>query len=174
MNPKNCQKCSNPIYHDQFCKRCFCEVIERRIRKYVRLKELISKHDILVINNPLCEYLIKSIVQDMPVTIKQQGEGKNVLAFTMDDEIEWFLDIIFAGKDLEQEIKQQNKDIKLLITITDKEAQAFAQAKNIMFPQKQRKYQTILEQLEQKHKETRYSLFKSVEGIKKILVNENA
>ena len=95
----------------------------------------------------------------------------------MDNELDAFLDQIFAGKDLvveaQKEHEQNTQQIKLLVTLTDKEAEMFAQAKQIEpLPKKTRKYEALLQQLEQKHQETRYSLMKSVEELKRIL-NKN-
>ena len=182
---EHCQKCRQKAYFEGFCERCFCEVIEKRVRKHVRLSALIKKNDVLVVEHPLVAYFIKSIVQDMPVTIlkpmpDETGDGKTtkqVLAWTMDNELDAFLDQIFAGKDLvveaQKEHEQNTQQIKLLVTLTDKEAEMFAQAKQIEpLPKKTRKYEALLQQLEQKHQETRYSLMKSVEELKRIL-NKN-
>src|SRR3989338_7300928 len=174
---EHCQKCRQKAYFEGFC-----ELIEKRVRKHVRLSALIKKNDVLVVEHPLVAYFIKSIVQDMPVTIlktmpDETGDGKTtkqVLAWTMDNELDAFLYQIFAGKDLvveaQKEHEQNTQQIKLLVTLTDKEAEMFAQAKQIEpLPKKTRKYEALLQQLEQKHQETRYSLMKSVEELKGIL-----
>jgi len=179
---EHCQKCQQKdrekALFEGFCERCFGEVIEKRVRKHVRLSGLIKKNDVLVVDHPLVAYFVKSIVQDMPVTILEMMpkdcDAKQVVALTMDDELDAFLDQIFAGKDLVVEAKreqeQHTQQIKLLVTLTDKEAVMFAQAKQIEpLPKKTRKYEALLQQLEQKHQETRYSLMKSVEALKKIL-----
>lgn len=178
MDPQHCQKCRQKVYFEGFCEQCFCEVMEKRVRKQVRLQGLIKKNEVLTVEHPLVAYFIKSIVQDMPVTIlntmPKDGHAKHVLAWTMDDELDAFLEQIFAGKDLKEAVQKEQEQnimqIKLLVTLTDKEAEMFAKAKQIEeLPKKIRKYETLLQQLEHKHKETRYSLVKSVEELKRIL-----
>ena len=55
------------------CSNCFCTVTQKRVRKELRLKKLIKKHDRILFVNDLsmehlvAEYLLKRILKDLPV-----------------------------------------------------------------------------------------------------------
>ena len=55
------------------CRSCFLKIIEKRVRKELRLNSQIKKNDkILIIDNgtkesAVGEFLLKSIIKDLPV-----------------------------------------------------------------------------------------------------------
>ncbi|MBW2999255.1 hypothetical protein KY339_01165 [Candidatus Woesearchaeota archaeon] len=164
-----CKKCKKKAYYNEFCKKCFCQQIEARVRKELRLKKLIQKNDVLLITSPFCEYMVKSIMKGLPLKIVKKGKhDKKVILWTMDDEIEYFLKNFFAGKKY-IELSHHGKNIKLFLKVKHDELMAFARAKG--FKLKKKKITPILEmieKLEKKHPETKFSLGKSMEKLAEI------
>ena len=88
-------------------------IIEKRVRKEIRINKLISKNDtILIIDDgsykfKISQKLLKNIVQDMPVTIEIKktkyilGDNfdskwnKIIIPWNLDDENEYFLTSVF-------------------------------------------------------------------------------
>ena len=90
------------------------EVIEKRIRKELRIKKLIKKNDKLLIiddnsyDSKNLMYLIKNIIGNLPVDIKvKKGKyvpgkkinfkGKVIVPWNLDDEISLFLKYFFEN-----------------------------------------------------------------------------
>ncbi len=197
-----CHKCKNKEqYHGDFCKPCFCELLERRIKKYLRQQEAIKKDDILVVDNDLVVYVLEHILT-MPVKIVRDAtqEGKKVLAWSMDHELEWFLESLLE-KGCVPESHQEG--IKLFVTISKKELASYAAAKGIVLSgdlkpkpvrqdlihisgitsipgsgvparadKKIESYADLLNELEKRHHETRPSLLKSIAKLQEILHQE--
>src|SRR3989344_4178709 len=111
----NCKAIISIPHLKPVCKRCFEGIIERRIRKYIRINKLIKKNDRLIIKDPICLYFIKKIIKS-PVKIVKKN-GKEVIPWTLDDECNSFLYNFFKPN---FKIKENNK-IKLLRTVTEQE-----------------------------------------------------
>jgi hypothetical protein len=150
----------------------FCERIEKRIRKYVRINKIFSKGDKLIVVGDVCRYLVGSIIKGLPVTIvyrRRVGEVPKgyrvVMPWTMDDEIVDFLESVFLNKK-----RKKHGFIKLLVVATDKEIKQFARFKKLEFKEnsKNKDIKEFLDKLEEEHPETKHSLLKSVEQIEKI------
>jgi hypothetical protein len=161
-----CQKCKNRAVFEDLCKSCFSRYIERKIRRELRTSKLISRDDILVITDPLCEFVIKRALKGLPVKITKRGKGKRVLPWTVEDECHAFLSLFLNNKPLKG--IGHGKDIKLFLTLREAEVSAYAKAKGFQF--KARRKDTImkvLDELEKKHSQTKYSLLRSINDIKK-------
>src|SRR3989344_953804 len=52
-----------------FCRGCFAEMIEKRIRKYVRMNKIFRKGDNILIIDELSFFLVKSIIKELPADI---------------------------------------------------------------------------------------------------------
>jgi hypothetical protein len=140
----------------------FLRLIEKRVRRYTRMNKIFSKGDKIVVTDDLDEYFVKSITSKLPVKIykrKTKGKIKIVKLWTADDEINLFLKQIFYGKKIKQE-----KFVKLLKVITDKEAAKFAKLKKIKFkPNKKDKIvQDFVDEMQKKYPDTKYKLIKSI------------
>lgn len=156
------------------CDNCFSEQIEHRIRKNARINKLFKKGDKLITIGPLADYLTRRIIEGLPLTITSRKTppktiprgAKLVLPDTMDD-IEYdFLTAFFAGKPIE------NDDaIRIMRVITDQEALRLAACASVRFQPKPKDNMItgFLHTLEEKHAETRFSLLKSIDDIKKRL-----
>src|SRR3972149_11316153 len=105
-----CAKCrknsaeSSLRHLGSLCSFCFCALIEKRVRKDVRINRIFRKNDKLLVVGDLCCYLVKSIIRNLPVKItktdriKKLREYKTVAPSTLDDEINHFLESIFLNK----------------------------------------------------------------------------
>lgn len=173
------------FYIKNLCKSCFFKIIERRLRKHIRLNKLFKKNDRILIIDNLSFYLVKKIIKDLPVKIffkeipvnslnnkkikdyiRNNKINRIVIPWTLDDEISLFLENIFLNK--KTRIKKDY--IKLLKTVTDKEIILFARLKNIKFREnkKNKEIKEFLDKLEYKHPETKFSLLRSINQLEKL------
>ncbi|MDO8643063.1 MAG: hypothetical protein Q7R76_05810 [Candidatus Woesearchaeota archaeon] len=193
-----CHKCPLPIYYSDFCEQCFCDLLERRIKKYIGQHELLKKNDVLYVDNDLVDYFLKKLFT-LPLTLVRTptdgASAKRVLAWTMDHELEFFLDELMTHG----LIAPEKPGLKFFLAVTKSELQAYTAAKNIPLPDDLKPapkhdlmkpsglvsipgsggdflplntIQTpadILNELEKRHHETRASLMKSIEQLKLIL-----
>ncbi len=168
-----CDTCATEPYFDKLCKVCFTGQLERRIRKDIRANAPVQKDDVLLITDPLCEAVIKGIIPGLPVTMTSDehaagNTGKRVLLWTLDDEIHYFLTRFLAGEEYPH--LGHGKDIKLFLTVREKELEAFAQAKGFPYTQRPKdKLGELIDRFETKHPETKFALGKSIENIRKAM-----
>ena len=171
------------------CEKCFQRIIEKRVRKEIRIKSLIKKNDkILLIDDNSAEskvsfYLLKQIIKGLPVTIKVRkmkytlgqevkGFDKVIIPWNTDKEGDYFLSNVFENKKMNYlghyRIKKTTY-VKLLLHVLREEAEIFAKIKN--FQHKNFYEKTIasemLGKLEKEYPEVKFSLLKSTEELKK-------
>ncbi len=152
----------------QLCAKCLCKVIEKRVRKYLRLSKAIKKGDKVYVDSDVCKFFIDSIISFPIVKVKTKEKAdKVVVPWTLDHECMLFMDK-FGGKNFNIE-KENKKIIKLFITIDEKSLIEFCKIKKIKYKQmKQNKLKKELDKLVVKYPEIKYSLGKSIEILKKI------
>lgn len=196
-----CHKCQKKnIHYSDFCKTCFCEVLERRIKKYLGQHELIQRNDVLYVTDDLVEYFLKNLIT-LPITIVRTLKTnvkptKRVLAWTMDHELEYFLDQLINKGTIPH---KEKPGVKFFLAVTKAELEAYTTAKKIDLPEDLKPEPIkelikpsglvsipgsggdfvplsqiqnpadILNELEKRHKETRHSLMKSIEQLKMIM-----
>lgn len=161
----------------EICKECFCRVIEKRTRKYSRLNRCFEKSDRIAAEGRLAEYLVKQIVKGMPVKVfcrakigkefvRKNKINKIVLKWTMDDEINNFLESI-----LEKKKTKEKKGIKLMSCMTDREAEILSDARGTGFNKnkKNKDIMGLVEKLSKKHTHSRFSMMKNIRDIEKII-----
>ncbi len=195
----NCFKCKKKaasirLGHvpGRLCDGCFLKLIEKRVRKEVRLRKLFSRKDhILILNDKtkeslVSQYLLRSILKHLPVTflvfevenrfnisekklktiVKTDAVNKIVLPWSLEDEVEYFLSKMF-GK-LEFEKPKKPLRIKLLRNVSDKEIEIFAKIKGFKY-KKSKPYnkdiREMLNKLEKKHPEIKFSVLKSFDSL---------
>jgi len=168
------------------CSSCFTEIIEKRIRRYVRINKIFRKNDRILVSDDLSFFLVNSIIKDLPAhiflksmniddlskssvkrSIKKDKINKILIPWTIDDEANLFLNNLFSGRNK----RLDKRYIKLLITITDKEAGLFSKINDIDFKEnkKNEEIKKMLDMLEQKYPETKFSLSRSIGQMEKIL-----
>ncbi|MDP7323218.1 MAG: hypothetical protein QF632_00490 [Candidatus Woesearchaeota archaeon] len=144
------------------------EQIQRKIRKYVRLNKPFQKDDKIYVNSRFCKVLLKEILKDLPVTYvtTEKKANKVVIPWTLDDEINDFLQNIFQRKSL----KTNQKVIKLLKPITDKEAALLAEKKDCHFTpnKKDPEIKHMIENLQKDHPEIKHGLLKTASELRSL------
>lgn len=167
LSNMNCLKCNGKVFMNGFCSQHFAENIEKRVKKDIRQNNLIEKGKILLAKDPITVHFIKNVL-NVPVKIVGSGRhDKEILLWTMDDEILYFFTNMFKGKMRKESI--QKNSIRLFRTVKDSELEAYAKLKGIRFSRKragqEKRILEELDKIEGKHKETRFSLIKSIEEI---------
>jgi len=144
----------------------FIRIIEKRIRKHARLNKLFKKHDRILVKGSINKYLVPRIIKGLPCRIyykkpKKDRINKIVITWTLDDEINQFLQYVFTGK----KAKENKLYVKILKPITDREAARFAKIKGLGFkPNKKNKaIQEFIGKMTEHYPDTKYKLFKSRE-----------
>ncbi|MFO8015587.1 MAG: hypothetical protein R6U32_00635 [Candidatus Woesearchaeota archaeon] len=189
--PRKCIKCPKKAYHNNLCRKHFIQQIEARVKKEIRQKQPISRDDILIMTDPLSRHLLRKSLGGMPVRTAISGKNlsreekersKKVLLWTLDDEIIDFLMFFFGERPAPQEKGKMHKDrkrendegagtIRPFRQVKDDELEKYAGAAGIKFKKKKRsareeEIKKAINRIDRKHKETRYSLLKSVEEMK--------
>jgi len=206
-----CQKCKKakgeiklPYLGLILCKGCFCKLIKRRVKKEIRLKNLINeKEKILLVDNNSKEArisehilnttynnrlnLIKVKVSDFKLSflnnkikesIKKNKIKQVIIPWNLENEIIYFTENLFNKDDFKfvGHFKQNKIHyIKLLRNVLDSECLLFARCKKFKFKDKpekdkQRKYiKNILDKIDKKHAETKFSLLKSIEQLESLI-----
>jgi len=187
-----CVKCNKEgnisVQNLTACEKCFQKIIEKRVRKEIRLKKLISKNDnILIINDGSAEFfvserLLKNIIKDLPVEIKVKKQkyklgdtitgkyNKIIIPWNADLEDEYFLSNLFGNKKPKYAGHYKIKDktyLKLLLTVLQAEVEIFADILKLKF--KTRKKSNIgimLNELEKEYPEVKFSLLKSSQELR--------
>ena len=168
-----CDNCSKEPYAEKLCKDCFVEQIEKRIKRNIKAHAPVQRGETLLVENELCRIILLDIIQGLPVTILSLAtnvhqKGRKVLCWTLDDEIHYFLTQFFANE--EYNALGHKDAIKLFISIRDNELELLAKAKGLLYTTKPKdKIHELIDNLEQKHPETKFSLAKTMEELKKIL-----
>jgi hypothetical protein len=145
-------------------KISFCKLVEKRIRKDIRINKLFSKDDRIYVKDPLCKFLIEKIIGTLPKTYvnSESLANKVIVKYTLDDEVNSFLEKFMFNKKV-----KEVKGVKLLRTITDKEALLFAKYNSIEFKvnSKNKVITKMLDKLENLYPQTRFSAYKSIKSM---------
>ncbi|MBT4351893.1 hypothetical protein HOD20_05160 [archaeon] len=164
-------------------------IIEKRVRKEIRINKLISKNDtILIIDDgsykfKISQKLLKNIVQDMPVTIEIKktkyilGDNfdskwnKIIIPWNLDDENEYFLTSVFKNENSKYSghFKIKNMQfIKLLINISKEESKEYCEENDIKYENEVNSsdISKYIDLMQKKHPETKFCLLKSSHDLK--------
>jgi len=158
------------------CNGCFCRLIEKRIRKNTRLNKIFRRGDKVLVLGELNKYFVKSIIKDLPVElyfrakedkkfVKKNKINKIIRQYTIDDEVNLFLENLFLGKRM-----KAKKSISLLNVITDKEAKLFARINRLKFKEnkKNKDIQNLLDEMEKKDPGAKFRLLKNMELLNRL------
>ena len=184
-----CYKCQrsgkNKTDNKMFCDKCFLEVIEKRVRKEIRVNDLIQKNDKLLLLDDnskaaiLNKYFLKNIIRDPTIKIKMKkigsydpnfnydktdGYQKIIVPYLLDDEISVYLGSFFNNKN--EEFLHSKKKIKPVIGVTSDEAKTFLRIKKIVAKkEKTSNIDKMLSRLEKKYPGTRFSILKTIRNM---------
>ncbi len=164
-----CQKCNRakaeiklPYLGLRLCKACFCKLIERRVKKEIRSKNLINeKEKILLLNNnskeaKISEHIIRVaynnrvdllkvkineleigfLSREVKESIKKNKIKQIIIPWNLDDEIIYFSENLFNRGDFKYIGNfKQNKIlyIKLLRNVLESECLLFAKCRKFKF-----------------------------------------
>jgi len=177
-----CKKTSEFRLDNKYsCKRCFCDVIEKRVRKELRINKLLVKNDKVLIlddsspGSSVVKYLINNIIKDPTIKIDMKkvnkielsGDYKDydkvIVPFVMDDEIVSYLDSYFNNNNKSKE--KEDKFVMPLIVLRSDEVLNFAETKKLVFKKSKRSNDDIkkmVDNLEKKYPGTYNSIFKTI------------
>lgn len=155
------------------CSRCFCRLIEKRVRKRARLGRFFGSKDNVLAVGEVSGYFLRVIAGNRPMKlffssrlndsfVKKNKINKIVVDWTLDDEINAFLEEILNCKK-----RKNDKKIKLIANITDKEALLFAKLKGLKFKPnvKNKDITQLVERLVEKHTHAKYSMLVNIEEL---------
>ena len=195
MQCTNCTKeAVITISSNPFCRKCFKAICGKRIRRFIRSTEYVKKNDRVLIVGQLAAAVFKEIVKDLPLkiktiddnafhsdslkfinNIKNEGYDRIILPWTAEHECCLFLkemtsknpDFSNLGKTI------GNKFMKLFRSLTEEETIELAKINNLSFtPRKRDTYTDILDKMQKKYPEARFSLLKSIDSLEEALKNE--
>lgn len=158
------------------CPSCFAEVIEKRVRKSLRDNNWLKPEDkILYIDDGTMQsgvgiFFINAIFKNKPFNFSfkkgttksaarlSKGYDKVLIPWSMDDEVEQYLDALFNAKKV-----PKTNHIKLLINVSDEEIALFAKIKKIKGKQKAKTVLgKMLDNLEKRYPGSKFGLLRSV------------
>src|SRR3989344_4191802 len=118
-----------------WCRSCFIDQFERRVKKVLREKPFQRGERVLIVGN-VAVFVIKRII-NMPLELvftERTIEGeKAVVEWTLDDECVEFLERMSTDGRL-----QDDKRLKLFMYLRDSEVAAYAQMHGIMFTSREK------------------------------------
>lgn len=164
MIKEKCHKCDKKSTWKDYTGKNYCEshflgLLEKRVRKNIRINKLISlkeKYDIQEDKENkhlLTAYFLRRIFSDR---INLSKEGKKIVSNTLDDEAENLLCYFMKKEDLKQ-------DIKPISVIADEEAKTLAKILDI----KVKIQNKIHSALTKKEPQLLFSMLKSKEFIER-------
>lgn len=161
-----------------FCRNCFIKVIERRVRKELRMSEAIKKGDnLLIIDDGTCSaklnvLLIKKSVGDITkITVKKgkfnpdkkiSFKGKIIAPWNLDDEILLFMNSFFNNK-LFRYLGDHGNIVKPLISIKQDECETFAKLTGLKYNMKTKTDDLagFIGKIEEKYPGTKFGILKT-------------
>ncbi len=171
MNTKNkCGHCNRkitvelPYSAHNFCDKHFLEYIEKRVRKEIREYKLDTKKTYALKNTKNHEYeLTKYFLEkafNKRLKLKDSSKGE-IIPTSLDKEILSFLKSFMNNEPYDY------KKIMPLRVVTDKEQEELCRILGLSFKNTTEKL-SHLEELEEQHPDTKFSLLKSLKGYEKL------
>lgn len=212
-----CSHCKNTadieIRKEAFCKSCLYDLLERRIRKFIRTNNYLRKNDRVLIIGEFAAQIVKDIVKGLPLNItviddkefnddpkkfimklqnrelkeigvkqnkKEQKDIKDnfdkiILPWTAEHECCLFLEQManenanfnLLGNTIET---SDIHYIKLFRALLEEELETFAQFRKFMFVRRKPDiYTKMLDTMDTKYPESRFSLLKSIDSLSQAL-----
>lgn len=187
-----CFKCNNTsnlkLDNKDICQICFVHIIEKKVRKEIRINKLFKKNEKVLFlldgseKAEVLKYLIKKIIKNPAIKFsykkikifyieeeydKNNEYDKILVPWCIENEIEYYLSGIFTFKD--QSKLLHGKIIKPLIGISRKDINNFAKIKKLQFKKSQILYPDIekmIDKLEKRYPGTKSSILKTIKEIK--------
>lgn len=182
MKCKNCDKKAEIVLKPlgQLCRYCYSGIIEKRVRKHIRINDFLQKNDKVIVFGNLSYYFIKKVLKNLPLEVikvrsmkqlQRYGmDTKKVVEFTLDDEINLFLNKIFTRF----EIKKM-PFIKILMLITDEEAVIYSKYHRVNFKpnKKDPDIKGFIDGLEEIYPDMKYGLARSIVKLENMFIKHS-
>jgi hypothetical protein len=169
--PGRCHKCVRKAEHKLvdkwYCRKCFCRLVEQKIRHNLRRYRL-QRDSRLCVPDKASEYVINKVV-NVPVQIsrKRQKTGYLVMPWTMDDENEEFLRMFFENRTFLA--KENKRIIKLFYPVSKKDMKTYFNINKVRYAPEKTPINSMLDSLEDKYPGTKTGLLKSEERLRTII-----
>jgi len=154
-----CRKC-NRKSAGEFCSKCSSKIIEKRVRKYIRVNKIIEKNDTVLVMDKLTLHLVEPYKKITKIVYKPRSKkfdyDKVLIPYTMDSATSEYLDMMFCGK------KPRVRPItSVLIVATNQELSEYCKTKDLLMP-KGLKTSKFLDIMNTRFPGTKHAFFKSI------------
>jgi hypothetical protein len=165
-SPKYCHKCNRKseykLVDKWYCRKCFSELVEQKIKHNLRGYSIKKDSRLLVLDKP-SRYVIEKVI-NLPVNIIAKGKADyKILPWTMDDENEMLIKSFFENKNMQKEDK---KTVKLFYPLSKKEVEGYLKSKKISYKAEKSEINRMMDEFEEKYPGTKASLLKSSESLR--------
>jgi hypothetical protein len=186
QEPVKCQKCSRQT-SQEFCDSCFADILEKRVRKEIRVNNLLSKGDrILVIDDGSAESKLATIIlprllKELPVRIRilkmkhvlgkvwKGHDDRVIIPWNADMETSYVLECIATGKEprwLGNYHIGKQIFIKLFMPCLQSEVERLARLHDLEFRRRGKgTVNFFLDTLESEYPEVKFSIMKSTRAL---------
>jgi len=175
-----CKRCNKDISETEFCRGCFIRIIEKRIRKTLRMGLGFKKCHKVLVMDPLTRYFAENLSPIISVEYKPKSffkvkiwdesiyRNKELLDYikknqiyaaliplTMESDLEFYLGKIFSGRRVY--IKRPKTIFPLFHTLNSEELKLFCKYKDIRFKIHKGRLGLFLDKIENQYKGTKSS-----------------
>ncbi|MBW2971864.1 hypothetical protein KY359_02405 [Candidatus Woesearchaeota archaeon] len=169
--PSRCHKCirkaAYKLVDKWYCKKCFCSLVEQKLRHNLRNYGL-KRDSSLLVTDKASEHVVKKIVNIPVRTVKGKKQADFlVLPWTMDDENEEFLRMLFDNKKIVT--KENRKIIKLFCPVSKKDMKTYFTLNKVAYRPEKTEINSVMDELEKRYPGTKTALLKSEERLKQAL-----
>jgi len=125
-----CRKCKKREAVGEFCRSCYIEIFEKRVRKHIRLNKIVARGDTVLARDALSFHLLKSLQSVIVHNRKTLKRYDHVFAaYSMDSVSGDFLGQLIDGK------KPKLRSVSTILTpVTNDEITLYCKYKNIKPP----------------------------------------
>ncbi len=169
MVERKCHKCcksaESKLVDKWYCRKCFCELVEQKIKHNLR-KYNLKKDCRLTVKDKASEYIITKVI-NLPVRITNKKGDYEVVPWTMDDENEEFLKKFLENKKIKT--KEDLKKIKLFCPLSKNDMKTYFSIKKIPYSPEKTELNDMMDKFESKYAGTKNALLRSNERLNEIL-----
>jgi hypothetical protein len=163
-----CVKCKKPAEHKLvdkwYCKRCFTELVEHKIKHNLRSYN-IKKDSRLLVSDKASEQVIRKVI-NLPVRIvKRKPADYIIIPWTLDDSNEALLKQFFEKK----RQKDDRKTVKLFEPLSKDEMKQYFSIKKVKYAPSKTEINRMIDEFERKYPGTKASMLSSEEKLARML-----
>ncbi len=180
-----CKKCRRVIGRGEFCRPCLVKVIERRVRKHMRLDAVIKKGSRILVMDPLSGYFARALLPVVEIIRKPKSsfgikswdntiynnimlrhhirQNRIDIAFAplpMETGLEDYIRKLFLGKT--SMVIKRGRIFPLFSQVTTEELALFCDYKRLRFTPAKGKIMNLLRMMEESYPGTKASFAKAI------------